>query len=361
MLQLQGSLFISGLLNVVSFTDAMEANLKDKQELDQLVLQWSDSIEDSMNKVDEEEVSDMTQVLRIKKDFSIRGYSRPKFPTYRETMKAFTQEPAKRNLGQSNSSDGSRNETVETDVLEMLQPHKNMKKIIIRDYGGTKFPSWIGSPLFSTLILLKLTNCRKCSYLPPLGQLPSLKYLTIAGMDGIERIGTEFYGDGCSSAMPFPSLETLKFDSMLLWEEWSSSGVEDRGDFNKLQKIEICNCPRLRKFFHHFPAMKKMSMTGCEELGTLPRLLTVDDSFKKGREFPCLLELCIWECPNLRELPHLFPSLEMLEITGCQELEELPRLPSIRELEVDKFHEEVLGSIFKLTSLTYLCMFRIPS
>jgi hypothetical protein len=47
----------------------------------------------------------------------------------------------------------------------------------------------------------------------------SLKDLMVEGMEGIKRIGAEFYGDGCSSAMPFPSPETLKFDNMLLWEE----------------------------------------------------------------------------------------------------------------------------------------------
>ena len=353
MLQLQGSLLISGLKNVVNFTDAMEANLKNKKELDQLVLQWSTSLGDPINNVDEE-VSHKPQVLRLLKDLSLGGYSRKRFPSFRETMKAYEQEPTKQTLERSYSLDDSRNETVETDVLEMLQPHKNMKKIIIKDFGGTKFPSWIGSPLFSNLILVRLSNCRNCSSLPPLGQLPSLKNLTVEGMDGIKRIGIEFCGDGCSSAMPFPSLETLKFDSMLQWKEWSSSGVEGREDFNNLQIIEIRNCPKLTKLPHHFPGLKRMSIKGCEELETLSRVLTVDDSLEQGREFPCLLELSIFACPNLRELPHLFPSLAMLELDGCQELLELPRLPSIHELEVNKFNDGVLRSIAKLTSLTYL-------
>jgi Leucine-rich repeat (LRR) protein len=340
MSQLQGSLVISGLQNIVSFTGAMEANLKDKQGLDQLVFEWSNSFEDSVNYVDAEGVPDMSQD-------SVRG------------MRSYTQEPAEQTLGRSNSLGSSRNESVETDVLEMLQPHRNIKQITIRDYGGTKFPTWIGSPLLSNLIVLRLSNCSKCSYLPPVGQLPSLKDLMVEGMEGIKRIGAEFYGDGCFSAMPFPSLETLKFDNMLLWEEWSSSGVEGRGDFNNLQKIEIRNCPKLRKLLHHFPALKKMSIMGCEALESLPRVSTVDENLKQGSEFPCLLELSIRTCPNLRELPHLFPSLAMLEINGCQELAELPGLPSICELEVNKFDERVLQSIVNLSSLTYLRMCQI--
>ncbi|KAG7948496.1 hypothetical protein I3843_13G011500 [Carya illinoinensis] len=350
MLQLRGSLHISGLKNVVSFDDTVEANLKDKQELDQLIFQWSDSFKDS----------DMPQVLKIHEDPSTRDFKNIRFPNFGELITSYTQESAERTVGWSNSLDGSRNETVATDVLEMLQPHKNIKQIIISDYGGTKFPSWMGSPLFSNLNLLRISNCRKCSYLPPLGQLTSLKELVIEGMEEIKRIGTEFYGDGRSSAMPFPALETLKFDSMLQWEEWSSSGLEVRGDFNNLQKIEICNCPKLRKFSHHFPALKKMSIKECKELETPPRLLTVDDSLEQGREFPCLLELSIWTCPKLRELPRLFPSLTMLEINGCQVLKELPRLPSIRELDVNKIDEELLRNMVKLPSLSYLRMCEIP-
>ena len=356
MMQLQGSVLISGLENVVSFTDAMEANLKDKQELNQLVLQWSNVFEDSIDDVNEKEESKMQEILTINKDISIRGYRHKRFPSIREALKAYEQEPAELTLGQRNSLDDARNET---DVLEMLQPHNNMKQIIIKDYGGTKFPSWIGSPLFSNLIRLRLSNCRKCSYLPPLGQLPSLKDLTVEGMEEVKKIGNEFCGDGRSSAMPFPSLETLKFDNMLQWEEWSSPGIGDKGDFNNLQKIEIRNCPKLTKLPHHFPSLKRMSTKGCEELETLPSILTVDDSLEQGREFPCLLELSIWACPSLRELPHLFPSLATLEIDGCQKLAELPKLPSIRELEVNKFDEGVLRSIVKLTTLTYLRMCHI--
>ncbi|KAB1224988.1 putative disease resistance RPP13-like protein 1 [Morella rubra] len=350
MCQLQGSLLISGLQNIVSFTDAMDADLKDKQGLDQLILQWSNSLEDSIIDMAEEEA---------KRDLSTSGYSGTRFSIVGEAINTYQKEPSKRTLVWNNSLDCSRNETVETDVLEMLQPHKNIRQIIIRDYGGTKFPSWIGSSWFSNLNLLSISDCRTCSYLPPLGQLPSLKDLMIKGMEGIKRIGKEFYGDGCSSAMPFPSLETLKFDNMVQWEEWSSSGVEGGGDFSNLQEIEVFNCPKLRKFSHHFPALKKMSIKGCEELETLPEPFKVDNSLEKGREFPCLLELSLWTCSNLRELPQFFPSLAMLEINGCRELAELPRLPSILELEVNKFDEGMLRSIVKLTSLTYLRMYEL--
>ena len=83
-------------------------------------------------------------------------------------------------------------------------------------------------------------------------------------------------------------------------------------------------------------------------------LLVLDDSTRQGGDFPCLLELSIRACPNLRELSDLFPSLEILDIDGCLELAALPRLPLIRELVLVKCYEAMLQSVAKFTSLTYL-------
>ncbi|KAM2968232.1 hypothetical protein FF1_028404 [Malus domestica] len=277
-------------------------------------------------------------------------------------MDAYEQEANELRLKRRNSisMDGSRNERTEMVVLEMLQPHKNIKKVTIEDYGGTRFPSWIASPLFSNIIYLKLINCRKCTRLPALGQLPSLKDLIVEGMEGIKSIGAEFYRDYHSSVLPFPLLETLKFDYMINWEEWSSSGVEGREDFCCLQKMEILNCPKLKKFSQNFSALRKMRIKWCEELIALPSLSKTDNCLEQRGEFPNLLELSIWTCPNLKELPSIFPSLQVLEISGCQELTELPKLPLIRELELKKCNEGILKCIVGLSSLTYLHLHQIP-
>ncbi|CAL9004438.1 unnamed protein product [Prunus brigantina] len=359
MLQLKGSLLISGLQNVVNFVEAMEANMKGKEELDHLVFQWSDSFDYSLTHTDEEETPNMPQLHSNPEDLSIRGQSVARFPSFKETMDAYNQEAIELRSRQRNLDD-SRDERVEMVVLEMLQPHKNIKGVTIKDYGGTRFPGWIESPLFSNIIVLKLSDCKKCMQLPALGQLPSLKDLIVEGMEGIKSIGPEFYGDCNSPILPFPSLETLKFDNMINWEDWSSSGVEGREDFCHLQKIEILNCPKLRKFSQHFSALREMKIKCCEELIALPNLSRAYDSLEQGTEFPYLCELSIWTCPNLKELPSLFPSLQVLEINECQELAELPKLPSIRELEFEKCNKGVLQNIVGLTSATYLHLNQIP-
>ncbi|XP_028059571.1 putative disease resistance RPP13-like protein 1, partial [Camellia sinensis] len=136
LIYLQGTLCLSGLQNVVVPLDAREANLNVKKGLDVLSMEWSVN------------------------------------------------------------SDDSRDGRVETEVLDMLQPHKNLKELHIKGYLGTGFPTWIGDPLFSNMAYLSLENCGNCASLPPLGQLPSLKKLYIKGMSVLKHVGCEFYGQG---------------------------------------------------------------------------------------------------------------------------------------------------------------------
>ncbi|KAL7233954.1 hypothetical protein ACSBR1_017541 [Camellia fascicularis] len=137
LIYLRGKLCLSGLQNVVVPLDAREANLNDKKGLDVLSMEWSVN------------------------------------------------------------SDDLRDGKVETEVLDMLQPHKDLKELRIKGYLGTGFPNWIGE--FSNMADLRLDNCGNCASLPPLGQLPSLKKLYIKGMSVLKQVGCEFYGQGDTS------------------------------------------------------------------------------------------------------------------------------------------------------------------
>lgn len=353
--QLQGSLYISGLQNIVNCADALEAKLKDKTKLDQLVLKWSNNFDSSVDDRDVEEVYKVLWVHREHRDATHSSYRGARFPSFREAMQADRQESTGLRSDCRSSFDGSRNEITEMRVLELLEPHQNIKQLIIEDFGGTKFPNWSGSPLFFNLVFIKLSNCMKCRYLPPLGQLPSLKGLTLERIKGIKKIGIEFYGDRYLSVQPFPSLETLKFENMPEWEDWTSSGAEGMQDFCNLQDIEIQNCPKLKNFSHCFPSLKRMSIMYCENLEALPSLDNL-----RGREFPCLVDLSIRTCPNLKKLPGFFPSLRRLKIDGCQDLAVLPKFPEIHELQLKNCRKSVTQGIAELTSLTYLHLCEIP-
>lgn len=244
---LEGTLSILNLENVVDIVEAQGANLRDKKNLYEFVLKWNDNV--------------------------------------------------------YNIAVDSQNEA---SLLENLQPHKRLKRLIIDYYRGAYFPDWLGEPSFSNMEFLHLNKCKNCLCLPPLGQLPNLKSLSIVHFDEVIKVGAEFYGTVTSSRKPFRSLETLMFEEMPKWEEWVPFQTE-------------------------------------------------------GDEFPCLKELCIRKCPRLiRGIPCHLPSLRQLEISECRQLVvPLPAVSSICELKLHECDNVLIESAFQLTSLSSLSASKI--
>jgi len=153
---LQGKLSILKLQNVVDPSEAFQANLKKREQINELALEWdSGTTED-------------TEIERL--------------------------------------------------VLEQLHPPINLKKLTIKSYGGTSFPNWLGDTAFGNMVSLCLSGCDHCWSLPPLGRLVSLKELYISEMKSVKTVDTEFYGSTPPSFQPFPSLEILSFEGMLEWK-----------------------------------------------------------------------------------------------------------------------------------------------
>ncbi|KAL7233944.1 hypothetical protein ACSBR1_017532 [Camellia fascicularis] len=317
LIYLQGKLCLSGLQNVVVPLAAREANLNDKKALDVLSMEWSVN------------------------------------------------------------SDDSRDGRVETEVLDMLQPHKNLKELHIKGYLGTGFPTWIGDPLFSNMADLHLDNCGNCASLPPLGQLPSLKKLYIEGMSVLKHVGCEFYGQG--GVQPFPLLETLRFENMPEWEYWYT--FEDDKEvqpFARVSELSIKNCPKLVGMLpSDLPCLNNLKITKCPQLlvevsrvvhpsltsiamndvpltslqAVLEMRSTVDDEVilanAKSKHPSSITSLSIGMIKKLELLPkwvtHGLMELEALEITSCEELKTLWKneervqhsLPAFRRLKIE--------------------------
>ena len=291
---LQGALSILNLQNVVNAIDALEANLKEKKGLDDLVFDWD-----------------------------------PK-----------------------NVVDGDLNN--QTKVLEKLQPHTNVKRLRIQHYNGTEFPKWLGDPSFMNIAFLKLEDCKSCSCLPPLGQLQSLKDLQIVKMKEVRKVGEELYGNygyGSSSIKPFGSLEILRFEEMLKWEEWVCCGVEFpclktlyiencpklKGDIPRClpqsSNIEVSECGQLMYCLLKAPSIRELTLTECDDevvrsAGGLTSLVSMN--MRNVCKIPgelgqlhSLVRLCVDGCPELKEIPpilHNLTSLKHLVINRCESL-----------------------------------------
>ncbi|XP_022898589.1 putative disease resistance protein At3g14460 [Olea europaea var. sylvestris] len=310
---LQGDISIEELQNVVYVQEATGARLMDKTSLNEIRLAWSEDFHDSRNKI------------------------------------------------------------LELDVLNALKPHKNLSTLEIMYYGGENFSNWIGDSAFSKLAKISFEFCKNCTSLPPLGQLPSLRDLSIRGTDQVKVIGPEFYGNRGPGELRFPSLISLTFEDMSNWEEWH--GIEGVIKLPRLRKLKIKNCsklvrlqdpllPSLRelkaiecnkvvlnqmqklesltrikltnicgltsviKAFDQFPStLESLSVDGCEDLVTL---LPSDDT---AQNLVNLRKVYVESCPQLSSLQEIdvLPGLRSLTIAKCGALELLPNKISFLE------------------------------
>ncbi|MBA0641238.1 hypothetical protein Goklo_025806 [Gossypium klotzschianum] len=263
-LHLKGDLSLSGLENVVEAQDALEAKLIDKPGLDALRLMWS----------------------------SISGSS-------------------------------IRDKVVEEEVLNMLEPHRDLKVLVIESYGGTKFPNWIADSSFKNLWSLDLNNCRNCKFLPSIGNLPLLKDLCIRGMHTVTKLGIEFYGENHLNS--FVSLETLCFKDMSNWKEWDID--EHAVKFPCLREFCIVNCPQLSgRFPSSLHSLETLVIRQCTQL-----------------------VVSVWNLPQLHDL----------EIDGCAELvlrddADMPPLRKVSLSNVSKFSPLTERLVSGLTNLDHL-------
>ncbi|XP_055960174.1 putative disease resistance protein RGA3 [Mercurialis annua] len=261
------------------------------------------------------------------------------------------------------------------EVLEALEPHPNIKSIMINFYMGEKFPAWVlrmqvpvegGSfTLFNNLVELTLNGCSKCEQIPSLGYLQSLKYLEMSRMEKTEIIGNEFYGidsggDSNNGQRLFPALKSISLyglDNLVEWRAPELGDSEAVVVFPCLENLSIDSCSKLAKIpMKSLPlSLIKLKIEQCDQLSFL---------FDEIHPFASLKSLKMIECSKLTCLPselQSFTSLKKLTINGCIGLtsipEDLGRLNSLIYLEIkdceslSNFSEKILGSLTGLKKL----------
>ncbi|CAL9004684.1 unnamed protein product [Prunus brigantina] len=335
---LGGTLSILKLNNVVDGRDALQANLKNKQDLKELELAWG-------------------------------------------------------------SKDADHSENVR-DVLDNLQPCMNLEKLTVKLYGGTSFPNWLGDSAFNKIKVMRLEGCHYCFELPPLGQLPALKELFICEMKFLRTLGPELYGQPFQPFQSLEKLEFREMAEWEEWVPSGSGGLDFprlqelilvrcpklRGslpcDLPCLKKLSVSGCGVLHdqratatsttSTSLNYNSLEKLEIgDGCQTglLSLLETKLLSRLYIGRFNDIQCLpninrlKSLTLSNCPTLSSFPEdgLPTSLTSLDIYSCRRLEFLPHemLAQLTALDslwlvnsCDSMRSFPLGIFPKLTTLT---------
>nr|CAD1843696.1 unnamed protein product [Ananas comosus var. bracteatus] len=181
---------------------------------------------------------------------------------------------------------------------------------------------------------LGLLGLQLCSQLPPLGQLPHLRYLQIREALAIVTIGPELLGngvgDGVHAATVFPKLEFLILVNMPNWEEWSLVGSETGNSSSRslrvmprLEVLRVRDCPKLRALpngLQQLRALRIFNVARAHSLSVIKDFLFItelkiemNNGIERVSNLPGLKKLTIWDTPALKCVDNLV-ALQCLEL-----------------------------------------------
>ncbi|KAJ0717391.1 putative P-loop containing nucleoside triphosphate hydrolase, leucine-rich repeat domain superfamily [Helianthus annuus] len=243
-------------------------------------------------------------------------------------------------------TDGSQRGTHEKEVLTELKPHTDtLKHFGVEYYGGVEFPGWVVDPSFRELVHVSIRGCKKCTSLPPFGQLPSLKELLIQGMDEVKVIGTELLRiKNCPklidvSLEALPSLRVLRIEGC--GESVLRSLIQAGSSTTKLKIRSILGLTDevWRGVIEYLGAVEELSIQHCNEIRYLWKSNT-----EASKVLVNLKELKVFGCKKLVSLGEkededntgsdLLSSLKKLDIKFCESMERLCCPNSIESLGI---------------------------
>ncbi|XP_020673619.1 putative disease resistance protein RGA4 [Dendrobium catenatum] len=223
------------------------------------------------------------------------------------------------------SDTDSKNIDLNQNVLDNLQPPKCLRNLNIKRYMGARSAIWMSNVNLLSNIKkieeIELSDCMEWETLPPFGQLPFLKSLRLSNMPKVKWLESKFNENDKYRA--FPLLEVLYISGLEALEDWLEAGItaEDGCLFPCLIELNLYHCPKLK------------------ELPSLPSKLMRLEIYNIGwttlnfcsNSNPIPLEsLSIFRCPNITSLPladevSRLAGLRFLIIKNCPNLVSLGR------------------------------------
>ncbi|KAJ0846262.1 hypothetical protein HanRHA438_Chr15g0722871 [Helianthus annuus] len=203
------------------------------------------------------------------------------------------------------------------EVLSCLKPHENVKSLHVLGYPGFAFPRTFSKWLLAKLSTIELINCGEILCLPAYIRSSSrLKTLRMEGMNKVEKIGLEFYGENSIVAFHHYKSCSSRFPSSgrLVWyrrrqQKYISiiekvvhkelSNMSQAPIFLSLQHLSLHSCsPRILDPASKSTSLLTLVIQDFAELLSLPEKLFENNSL--------LASIDIISCPNLQSLPMEF-------------------------------------------------------
>ncbi|XP_075658673.1 disease resistance protein RGA2-like, partial [Castanea sativa] len=253
-------------------------------------------------------------------------------------------------------------------LMEGLQPHRNLEMLKVESYQGGRFPSWL--PSLTGLVILKISES-KCQHLSPMYQLPNLRNLSLEEMDGLEYISDrEITEEISASSTFFPSLESLNLlecPNLKGWWMRNTVGVATTShqyqphvslpSFPRLLQLQITDCKNLTcmPLFPNLEELLQLRKSSCNPLQqtmNMKAISSVPSASNSSLPLSKLKYLSLFGIEDLEFLPeqglHNLASLEKLHIEGCNRLKSLSLSLCMQHLtslkEVDLFSDEDVQS-----------------
>lgn len=138
------------------------------------------------------------------------------------------------------------------DVAEALQPHTNLVRLEMKSYGGCQFPNWIVSlSHLKKLVILECQSCEQLPALGELPLLEKLHIESIYNLKCIDHQFLNSNPRLEEEKVAFPKLKKLEIVKMKNLEEWnlSSAGSEVDGSNLRimpvLRHLKLSECDKL--------------------------------------------------------------------------------------------------------------------
>ncbi|KAK8619083.1 hypothetical protein V6N13_133050 [Hibiscus sabdariffa] len=209
------------------------------------------------------------------------------------------------------------------EVLEGLEPHSNLKSLSIEHYKGGYYPSWLSQ---------KTGGDPSAAFQPM--SLVELHLLCCKNVKNLPSLGQ------------YPNLKFLEIKHLDnvrgIGNEFYMNGCEENKPlilFPALEIFTLCDIPEVKEWLevdpriHAFPSLKVLNIIQCENLNSVPRM----------SRFSCLEKLEITLCPNLGWIgDEAFSSgLKRITIEYCKNLSNVESIPE---------------DVWQLNSLEELCI-----